>query len=70
MIAGTGSKENIRLVDIPEKLVPIFVALVGMDRNLKKIVKDCDVTMSELQWIIDMETKYTSDQEHKIGHIA
>jgi glycyl-tRNA synthetase (class II) len=69
LIAGTGSKENIRLVEIPKKLAPIFVALVSMDKNLKKIIKDCNPTISELQWIIDFENEYTSE-EHKVGHIA
>lgn len=70
MIVGIGDKDKLQLVEIPKKLAPIFVALVGMDINLKHIVKDCDPTYDELQWIVDIEAEYTSDQEHKIGHVA
>ena len=69
MIIATG-KKDLQLVDIPKKLAPIFVALVSMDRNLKQIIKDCDPTIKELQWIIDIEKQYTSEQHYKIGHIA
>jgi len=57
-------------VKVPEKLAPIFVALIKMDTNLKKIVKQCDPTYDELQWVIDFERHYTAYSEKNIGNVA
>lgn len=69
------SNINIRLnnndiIEVPGNLAPIFLALTNMDINLKQIVKKCDPTIRELQWIIDLEKKYELDQESKLEYLA